>query len=352
MAWKPLSLSLFGGIMKKIFLVAIVTMISVAGLSAIGSAIYWTQPTINEVEATIIARHDLAIVDVENLFNNPENLRVIKQINPQCRVLAYVNFFEVWQSPIPPHRPFGTRLTQTITSQFSDWLLVRPDGQPVSFWPGMQPLNLSSLCPIVQDYNYSRYIQEILLENVLNDRVWDGIFLDNLWNRISWFGSLDLDRDGQEEDSRTIDYHWYRGVSQFLNGIRQAKGQHFQIWGNHLSLFWSGTVNGRFLEDFPTQDWSWEEAMAISEQLPAVVFQGKGQNIEMAFNSSLLLNNVYFCFGQNMAVPDSMLTKLNSLKKLPANQRGPLTFDAATYTYQRQLGGEVIQVQLNRQTSD
>lgn len=335
--------------MKKVLLVLAVIALF-GGLSAIGSAIYWTQPTINEVEATVIARHDLAIVDLENLFNNPDNLRAIKRINPGCQVLAYVNFFEVWQEPIPPNRPFGSRLSQTITSQFSDWLLTKDDGQLASFWLGMQPLNLSDLCPAVQGYSYNQYLQEVLLENILNDRAWDGLFLDNLFDRVSWLGDLDLDRDGQADDARTIDYHWYRGVSQFLTGIRQAKGSRFQIWGNHLSLFWKDTVNGRFLEDFPTQDWCWEESISMSEQLTTVIFQGKGQNIDLAFNSSLLLDNAYFCLGQNMAVPDSILVKLNSLKKLPVSQHGQLTFNAATYTYQRQLGGEVFQVRLNRQT--
>jgi hypothetical protein len=338
--------------MKIVFLVFVMAIMSVAGLSAIGSAIYWTQPTINEIEAEVIARHDLAIIDLENLFNNPDNLRAIKRVNTQCKLLAYINFFEVWQSPIPPNRPFGSRLSQTITSQFSDWLLVRPDGQPAGFWPGMQPLNLSDLCPVIQGYTYTRYIQEILLENILNDRVWDGIFLDNLFDRVSWLGELDLDRDGRADDARTVDYHWYRGVSRFLTGIRQAKGSRFQIWGNHLSLFWKDNIDGRFLEDFPTQDWCWEEAMAIAGQLPEVVFQGKGRGMDLAFNSSLLLDNAFFCLGQNMAVPDSMLAKLNSLKKLPANQRGILIFNAADHTYQRQLGEELIQVRLNRQTSD
>lgn len=335
--------------MKKVLLVLAVIALF-GGLSAIGSAIYWTQPTINEVEATVIARHDLAIVDLENLFNNPDNLRAIKRINPGCQVLAYVNFFEVWQEPIPPNRPFGSRLSQTITSQFSDWLLTKDDGQLASFWLGMQPLNLSDLCPAVQGYSYNQYLQEVLLENILNDRAWDGLFLDNLFDRVSWLGDLDLDRDGQADDARTIDYHWYRGVSQFLTGIRQAKGSRFQIWGNHLSLFWKDTVNGRFLEDFPTQDWCWEESISMSEQLTTVIFQGKGQNIDLALNSSLLLDNAYFCLGQNMAVPDSILVKLNSLKKLPVSQHGQLTFNATTYTYQRQLGGEVFQVRLNRQT--
>lgn len=337
--------------MKKIFLV-IAAIILVGGLSAIGSAIYWTQPTINEVEVGVIARHDLAIIDLENLFNNPDNLRAIKRINPGCQILAYVNFFEIWQSPVPPYRPFGTRLSQTITSQFSDWLLVKADGQPAAFWPGMQTLNLSALCPVIQGYTYNQYLQDVLLENILNDRVWDGLFLDNLFDKMSWLGYLDLDRDGQVDDARTIDFQWYRGVSQFLSGIREAKGERFQIWGNHLSLFFKDKIDGRFLEDFPTQDWCWEEAMAIAGQLPEVVFQGKGRGMDLAFNSSLLLDNAFFCLGQNMAVPDSMLAKLNSLKKLPANQRGILIFNAADHTYQRQLGEELIQVRLNRQTSD
>jgi hypothetical protein len=209
MAWKPFSLFFFGGVMRKLFL-AIMAIILAGSLSAIGSAIYWTQPTINEIEVTIIARHDLAIIDLENLFNNPDNLRAIKRINPRCQVLAYVNHFEIWQSPIPSDRPFGTRLSQTINSQFSDWFLVKANGQQAGFWPGMQPLNLSDLCPVVQGYTYSRYIQEILLENVLNDRIWDGLFLDNLFHKISWLGDLDLDRDGQVDDSRTVDYQWYR----------------------------------------------------------------------------------------------------------------------------------------------
>jgi len=338
--------------MKNFFAAVFMAAVLVSSLPAIGSAIYWTSPVIIETDVAMIAKHDLAIIDIENLFNNPDNLRAIKRVNPRCLILAYANFFEIWQEPVPPNRPFGARMTQTITSQFPDWLLVKADGQPASFWSGMQPLNLSDLCPDIQGYSYHKYLQDILLENVLNDKVWDGIFLDNLFDRVSWLGALDLDRDGQADDSRTVDYHWYRGVSRFLTGIRQAKGSRFQIWGNHLSLFWKDTINGRFLEDFPTQDWCWEEAMAIAGQLPEVVFQGKGRGMDLAFNSSLLLDNAYFAFGQNMAVPDSMLAKLNSLKKLPANQRGILMFNAADHTYQRQLGEELIEVRLNRQTSD
>nr|MBP8600059.1 hypothetical protein [Patescibacteria group bacterium] len=64
------------------------------------------------------------------------------------------------------------------------------------------------------------------------------------------------------------------------------------------------------------------------------------------FNSSLLLDNAYFCLGQNIAVPDSLLSKLDNLKKLPARERGPLIYKEGVY--QRQLGTEMIQIRLNR----
>jgi len=330
--------------MKRIVLL-LVGLVVTASLLGIGSAIYWTQPTISTDEAALIARQDLAIIDLENLFNNPDNLRQIKKINPQVKVLCYVNFFEIWQQPLPPDRPFGTKLTETITNNFNEWFLVRPDGQPVIYWPGMQTLNLSDMCPQKNGYSYGHYLQDILLENVLNDRAWDGLFLDNLFDQISWLGSLDLDRDGQEDDPSTSDYSWYRGVREFLSGISKAKGRKFTIIGNHLSLYYGDLVDGRFLENFPTEDYSWEEAMGIASELPVAIFQGKGQNVNLAFNSSLLLDNAYFCVGQNIAVPDSLLSKLDNLKKLPARERGPLIYKGV---YQRQLGTKMIKVYRNR----
>jgi len=343
---------LLGGKMKKL-LILLICLVAVVSLLGIGSAIYWTQPTISEEEVQIIGRHDLAIVDLENLFNNSDNLYRIKKINPQIKVLCYVNFFEIWQQPLPPDRPFGSKLTETIATQFNEWFLVRPDGQPVIYWPGMQTLNLSDLCPQKDGYSYNHYLQDILLENVLNDKVWDGLFLDNLFNRVSWLGSLDLNRDNQEDDSRTCDYHWYLGVRDFLTGIRQAKGRKFIVIGNHLSLYYGDLVDGRFLENFPTEDYCWEEAISIAGELPLAIFQGKGPNVDLAFSSSLLLdNNVYFCLGQNVGVPDSLLLRLNNFKKLPAQKRGSVIYkkinDQQVDVYERRLGEEVITVRLKR----
>ena len=334
--------------MKKILL-SLAGLIVAASLLGIGSAIYWTQPTISDEDAVIIGRHDVAIIDLENLFNNPDNLYRIKKINPQIKILCYVNFFEIWQQPLPPDRPFGSKLRKTITTQFNEWFLVHPDGQPVIYWPGMETLNLSDLCPQKNGYSYGHYLQDILLENILNDKVWDGLFLDNLFHKISGLGFLDLDRDNREDDSRTCDYHWYLGVRDFLTGIRQAKGRKFTIIGNHLSLYYGDLVDGRFLENFPTEDYCWEEAMGIAGELPIAIFQGKWPNVNLAFNSSLLLDNAYFCLGQNVGVPDSLLLRLSNFQKLPARKRGSVVYIKADVdVYERRLGDELITVRLNR----
>ncbi len=87
--------------------------------------------------------------------------------------------------------------------------------------------------------------------------------------------------------------------------------------------------------------------MGIASELPIAIFQGKGQNVDLAFNSSLLLDNIYFCLGQNVGVPDSLFSRLNNFKKLPARERGPLIYKEGVYQ-RHQLGTEMIQIRLNR----
>lgn len=329
--------------MKKIVLV-ILGLVTVFNCSAIGSAIYWTNPVMEQRDVTIIARHDLAIVDLENLFNNPQELRRLKKVNPGLEILCYVNFFEVWGNPIPEFRPFGTKLANTINSQFPQWLLKDGEGQPVVFYEGMKTLNLSDLCPVISGYTYSRYMAEILLENILDDKVWDGLFLDNLYDEVSWIGQMDLDQDSVVEAKTAVDFAWYRGVDSFLSNIRDAKGKKFLIFGNHLSLFYKDKVDGRMLEEFPTlAHHDWNVVMRMATQWPIVIIQGQGENTAMAFNSSLLVDNAYFCMGNNIPVPEIMLAKINQFKKLSAKQRGKLTYNSDG-SYQRRLGDEIITV--------
>ncbi len=334
--------------MKKSYLLVfwlLALMLISLNLEAIGSAVYWTSPVMPEADMVNIAKHDLAIVDLENLFNNPERLKELKRLNPQIKIVCYVNFFEIWGEPIPANRPFGALLSKTIEEKFPQWLLKGPDGKQLVFWQGMKVLNQSDLCPIINGYNYSRYIEEILLENVLNNSVWDGLFLDNLYDEVSWLGPIDLSLDGQVDGLKAIDYAWYRGVDSFLNGIRQAKGQNFLILGNHLSLFYQDKVNGRMLEDFPTKaHGDWNQAMRLASQWPIVLIQGTGDRTEMAYNTSLLVDNAYFCLSNNLTLTEEKLNKLQELKNLSSSQRGPLIFNSKDGVYSRQLGDEIITV--------
>lgn len=244
------------------------------------------------------------------------------------------------------NRPFGARLAQTIEEKFPGWVLKSPDGKPVIFWQGMKVLNLSDTCPIVEGYNYSKYFQEILLENILADPIWDGLFLDNLYDEVSWLGPIDLNLDGEIDGLGAIDYAWYRGVDAFLAGIRQAKGQDFLILGNHLSLFYKDKVNGRMLEEFPTRahNFDWNKVMRLATQWPIVIIQGKSTQTEMAFNSSLLIDNAYFCLDNNLTLSEEKLAKLKELQKLALSQRGKLIFNPKDGSYSRQLSGEIITV--------
>ena len=286
---------------------AITSAITLAANPKIAS--YWTSPTMSLEQAKELARCHLVIADMENMVNNYSSLQSLRQLNPKLKLLAYSNPMEVF-IPMVANRPLQKQLLGDLQSSYQSWFLKSPNGQPVIFWQGMQMLNLSSICPLVNGQRWNQYVSSFLLSKVLSDSIWDGYFMDNSGGNISWVdnGQIDADADGVKDDPAVLDQAWSKGIGEFLAAIRRTKGQSFILVGNKGSLEFSDILNGKMFEEFPNdylggkEAGGWYQSMDNYAQTgPYSIVQAKinGDSWRQFVLASALLGGGYFIHGQN-----------------------------------------------------
>lgn len=272
-------------------------------------ASYWTSPTMSLEQARELAKFHLVIADMENMVNNRTSLELLKRLNPAIKLLAYSNPMEVF-IPMVANRPLQKQLLGELQTGFRDWFLKQPNSQPVVFWKGMQMLNLSSDCPLVNGQRWNQYVAHFLLEKVLSDQIWDGYFMDNSGGSISWInnGQIDADGDRAKDDPEKLNLAWSEGIREFLTIIRQAKGQNFILVGNKGSLEFLDIFDGKMFEEFPNDYLGSKDAGGWYQSLgnylvtgPYSIVQSKtiGDSWRQFVLASTLLDDGYFVYGQN-----------------------------------------------------
>lgn len=276
---------------------------------------YWTAPVMDEGQVEMLAKHDLLIIDIENMTNNRRSFKLLKEFNPDIKLICYSNPMEFW-FPMVDSRPIQRRWLGEI-SNFPAWFLKAGDGSQGVFWDQMIMMNLSSTCPKYNGKTYTDWMAEKLLKEVLkDDDIWDGYFMDNGGGNISWVQDgkafqFDIDGDGVSDDPAYIDRAWYEGVHGFLKKIRKAKGKDFIILANKGSVEMMDVLDGRMFENFPndylgsTENFGWNQSMAnakkmIKEGAKYTIFKVHSENeINLGLASANLLDDVYFMVGQD-----------------------------------------------------
>lgn len=279
-------------------------------------AVYWTSPTMSLDEADSLARFHLVIADMENIVNNRESLVELKKLNPKVKLLCYSNPMEFFEERILViNRPLQKKAYDEVSDNRAGYWLNQPSGKPVVFWNGMKMLNLSTMCPVVEGENYGQFISRFLLQEVLQDKIWDGYFMDNSGGNISWVGSfarnhgIDADNDGTLDDPAALDSSWYEGVCEFLQTIRKAKGNKFIIIGNKGSLDYLeySLLNGKMFEEFPNSYLGGKEADGwykceenYSQTGPYSIIHAKHDKEHRLFVlASALMGDGYFAYSQD-----------------------------------------------------
>lgn len=298
---------------------------------AIKGATYWTKPTLSINEALSLAKYQIVVVDLENQFNNYQNLVALKRFNPNLKLLCYSNPMEIFLTKYSD-RPWQNKVIDTIIHYRSAWLLKTispikregffkywlakilgdPDYQEgyAKFWNGMLMLNMSASCPKIEGKSYQEWMANKLNREILNDPIWDGYFQDNGTGNISWTQTkiIDIDGDQKADNDSLVDRNWKKGMHAFLYSIRRGHDSRFIIITNKGSLDFLNITNGKLFENFPNDylgdKWAngWRQCLHNAEKMGSyTVFQANRSNIQFVAASALLLDNVYVAVSQDDA---------------------------------------------------
>lgn len=297
---------------KVVFVLIFMVSELLLGQGKIKKAVYWTAPTMTKSQAEILAKYDLLIVDFENAINNEIFLNLIKVINPEIKLLAYSNPFEIWDQTVID-RPLQGEWIKQIKEKYPDWLLKTATDQKVIFYPGMRLTNMTSTCPHYDVpglglINFNDWMSHLLLTKVLNNAVWDGYFMDNAGGNIAWINDLiDADLNRLPDKVRDLDYNHATGVSNFLKKIRETKGKSFILIGNKGSVEFMDVLDGRMFEFFPNNylgdksDFGFWQSLTNAKQTGKyTVILVKPTDIDFGYATVRLLgNDAYLAVGHN-----------------------------------------------------
>ncbi len=200
-----------------------------------------------------LAKWDLLVLDMEVQHNSLDNLKRIRQLNPDIMIFAYITSQEIKTDLWDPD--YCSLRLDILDSIDEGWWLKDKDGDRLSFWPGTNMLNLSDGASLNNGKRWNQFLPEYIHSNVLDTELWDGVFYDNLWPTVSWLngGNLDIDNDGQADPQSKIDNEWKEGNLKMLSLTRDLFGDDYLITANSLnSGVYRSDLNGVMFESFPS----------------------------------------------------------------------------------------------------
>ncbi len=215
---------------------------------------------ITEANLPRLARWDVVILDADQQARVPDRIRKLRALNPSIKILAYIASEEIATARFsePVEFPIGNMATQIQDV----WYVRDPVGNKVFFWPGSAMLNVTNVGPPgATGERWNEFLPRFIHEHILSSGLWDGIFLDNTFNRLSDHlkTSVDLDRDGIADARVTTDAAWRNGMFKMIHRLRELNPNAILMGNGGLS--YAGELHGVLFENYPSWNWSvnWQE---------------------------------------------------------------------------------------------
>ena len=236
---------------------------------------YFLPWEISESQARELAKWDLLILDMEVQESSRRELEMIRKLNPNVIILAYITSQEILDEPEYYDNSY---LRQELMSGIDEkWWLRDRDGRKISNWPYTSMLNLTDEASLNSSgQRFNDYLPEFVISKIKSSGLWDGVFYDNTWGDVSWVkpGAIDVNNDGLADNNTRVDQLWAAGFKKMLAKTRELSGQEFIIIGNgRVYDGYQGLLNGMMLENFPSP-WEngghWAGSMATYLKIPAM----------------------------------------------------------------------------------
>ena len=212
---------------------------------------YYLPWKITRDEAYNLARWDLLILDMELAVTSPEKVRLIRRLNPNVIILAYITPQEILRAPTRNSSLLRRRIAREVSDR---WYLKDIHKQKLYWWPNTHLFNIA-------DPSFIEYMTNFVSDDVLGSGIWDGVMLDNAWDGIRWAVGDDLDIDSNGTRDLHADTLWANGMRALYEGIRGKTNNEYFIIGNsdrrtHLKL-----LDGKMIEGFNRL--SWKDGMQL-----------------------------------------------------------------------------------------
>ncbi len=231
----------------------------------------WGQPDLADpVEQQKFARADFVVLETAAVWRDGLNegaLDAIRELNPDIRIVGYVNAHDSWLA-----WGEGVRSTDQPARYATDWYAATREywsytttGDTMFSWPGKVLLN-------VLDPACRQAIVQVLVDHwSAHSNVLDGIFWDH-FNDYLWVpqdiagveGEMDLDGDGIAHRDDEDEMAAYRAASEdLILRVRNALGDDVIQVANGARATTDSTfaslLDGMFYEHFPRYAWGRDE---------------------------------------------------------------------------------------------
>lgn len=272
---------------------------------------YYLHWELSDYEARELARWDLLILDMEVSQNSPDKIRLIRELNPDIIILAYITSQEIMDDFIYDHLSF---LRYDLKNEIIDnWYLRDEFGNKLSYWQNTHLLNITDATLTNTDgLKYNEFLPIFVNDKILSTNLFDGVFFDNVWGDLTWScdANIDINSDGVPDSANYINSMWEAGYNKMLNNAQALFGDKYIIIAN-AKVHWpyQNKINGMMLEDFPsTWEGSWSDSLNTYSnledtnsypQISIINSYDKNQDnySKMRFTlSSALLENGFYSF--------------------------------------------------------
>ncbi|MFA5358309.1 MAG: putative glycoside hydrolase [Patescibacteria group bacterium] len=273
---------------------------------------YFLKTPITDDEAVKLAKWDLVILGMQAQETSPEQIKKIKQLNPEIKILAYVASQEFPRGHYDKIESVNGPWHKLLAGMSDGWWLMRSNGEHFSSWPGNWSINVTNQAPVnASGQRWNTYLAQFMHDQVMSTGLWDGIFYDNVWGSASWVGDgdMDINRDGAKDNPTWLNTAWNEGMRTMLGKSRQLEGPDKIILGNGTNDY-KDFLNGRLIEnayawkDWVTDQYAYTDYMSYGQNPKSTVVNnntantGDWQNYRlMRYGlASTMMNNGYYSF--------------------------------------------------------
>ncbi len=213
--------------------------------------------SVTPVDLQGLAKWDVLVLDADFPYYNPGAIDQIRAMNPEIVILGYIPINGTWVTGDQfPVATVAYKYWEGIST--SDFWLHDTSGGVVSDWPNKGSTNLTPNSPVnTQGQAYWEWFAHFMDDEVWQhgQSEWDGIFLDDVWDSISWLNSglrskIDSNRDGLADVAAQLDAWWFAANDSCTALIRQLVGPGVPVMSNGANTQYNA-LNGTMAENFP-----------------------------------------------------------------------------------------------------